>query len=320
MIRPTATVHPIDFGVLSGGEFERLVFALLWRRWSWNQLDWCGQLGDDGGRDIWGYREDDWGRSELVVVACANWRRLTLNKAKSDIKKIQLGPHGLPAHIILAAGGRVSAELKEKVVGYALSLGIRRAEVWTGPEIEELLRHHSKSVLRRFLHGEVLPDEPSRLCSFIAASPTSEEEALRALGRLFDRPAFTTPFQSESSLPAFRRALTDTIEAINTGIYRTRDGTIIARLRLKNDFGDATVRGGLADIVRNLNNLRITLDGYLRGGAVRKCKCGDPDCPTFFCAPAAARALDRRRVTILSAVNRIVYDLGARPESPWRFL
>ena len=51
MIRVVATVHPIDFRVLSGHEFERFEFALLWRRWSWTQLDWYGQLGADGGRN-----------------------------------------------------------------------------------------------------------------------------------------------------------------------------------------------------------------------------------------------------------------------------
>lgn len=48
-MKPTATVHLLDFTVLSGTEFERLVFAFLWRRWPWRRLDWYGQLGDDRG-------------------------------------------------------------------------------------------------------------------------------------------------------------------------------------------------------------------------------------------------------------------------------
>jgi len=314
MIRVAATVHPIDFSVLSGHEFERLVFALLWRRWPWTQLDWYGQLGDDGGRDIWGYREDAWGRPELVVVACANWKRLSFEKARCDIDKIAAGPRGQPVHCILAAGGKISAELKAKVTDYSSSVGIRRAEVWSGPELEELLRHHAESVLRRFLAGELLPDEPSEIRNFVAASPASESEALRILGRLFDRPAFTTPFHAESSLPAFRQAISDTIEAINTGIYRTRDGTIIARLPSKDDFGETLVRAELASIARELNGLRIAFDEYLRQGSVRRCSCADPECPTFFCDSSAARDLNRRREVILSAAGRVVPEFDVRPE------
>jgi len=43
-------------------------------------------------------------------------------------------------------------------------------------------------------------------------------------------PAFYTPFNSESSIPAFKKAITDTIEAINTGVHRLRDGTEIRRI------------------------------------------------------------------------------------------
>lgn len=53
------TVHPFDFENLSPSDFERLVFAFLCRGWAWKTLDWFGQLGDDGGRDIIGVREHE---------------------------------------------------------------------------------------------------------------------------------------------------------------------------------------------------------------------------------------------------------------------
>ena len=79
------TVHPFNFENLKSSDFERLVFAFLCRRWAWKALDWYGQLGADGGRDIIGVREDEWGRDEAVVVAWANWQRLTAEKARSDL-------------------------------------------------------------------------------------------------------------------------------------------------------------------------------------------------------------------------------------------
>lgn len=304
-MRTSATVHPIDFGQLGGHDFERLVFAFLCRRWPWTQIDWYGQVGGDGGRDIWGLRENDWGRDDLVVVACANWRRLTASKAATDIDKIVRGARGLPAHLIVMSGGKVSAELKTKVNKHAGSVGIQRAEIWSGPEFEEHLRHHADTVLRRFFNGEVLPDEPNALRKFVGDTKSSDEEGLRALGRLFDRPAFTTPFQSESSLPAFRRAISDTIEALNTGIYRSRDGTIIGRVPSKFDFADATIQEALDDLVRRLNALRILFDDGLRSRRIRPCGCGREDCPVFTMDHDAVAELEGARAEILSGVRAL---------------
>lgn len=314
MLRTTATVHPIDFGQLSGHEFERLVFAFLCRRWRWIQLDWHGQLGDDGGRDIWGLRENDWGREELVVVACANWRRLTVAKATDDIDKVIGEGKGVPDHVIVMAGGKVSADVKTKVRKHAEKQQIRRSEVWSGPEFEEQLRYHAESVLRRFFEGEALPDEPDALRVFVADTQASEDEALRALGPLFDRPAFYTPFYSESSLPAFRRAISDTIEAINTGIYRNREGVVVRRIPAKNDFTSNQVRGSLDSVVRDLNRLRVLFDDGIRKGRIEQCGCGEPDCPTFLVHPEAAQDLDEVRGRILRTAQELIPGLKIRPE------
>lgn len=206
------TVHPFDFENLSSSDFERLVFAFLCRRWAWKVLNWYGQLGDDGGRDILGVREDEWGREETVVVACANWRRLTAEKARGDLDKIA-GSMEPPSHVILIAGGKVSADLKTKISSHAQTIKFPNVEVWSGPEFEEQLRAYAETVARRFFSGEVLPDETSAIRAFVVETPASEEEGLRLVARLFDRPAFQTPFQYESSLPAFQQALRYAIHA-----------------------------------------------------------------------------------------------------------
>lgn len=313
-MRTSATVHALDFSQLSGHEFERLVFAFLLRRWAWTRLDWYGQVGDDDGRDIWGLREDDWGHEEQVVVACANWRSLTTDKAIDDVDKAATGPKGLPHDLILVAGGRVSPDLKSKATTHASAAGIRRAEVWSGPEFEELLRLHADSVLRRFFAGEALPDGAEALRDFVADTPAAEAEGLRLLARAFDRPAFYTPFRSESSLPAFRRAISDTIEAINTGIYRSRDGTIIGRLPSKNDFRSQQVRGQLDSMVRKLNRLRVIFDDGIRNGSVQPCGCHQPDCPVYMVQPEVARDLDRLRRDILASARRILPGFVVRPD------
>lgn len=43
------------------------------------------------------------------------------------------------------------------------------------------------------------------------------------------RPAFYTPIHQESNLPDFKQAITDTIQALGTGICKARDGQVIGR-------------------------------------------------------------------------------------------
>lgn len=84
-------------------------------------------------------------------------------------------------------------------------------------EFEENLRVHAESLLKRFIQGEDFPEEPDRLEQFVNSTKArSDDEILALMAFCFDRPAFTTPFKFESYLPAFDRAMTDTISAINT--------------------------------------------------------------------------------------------------------
>ena len=47
------TAFPIHFEDRSGTEFERLVFVYAVREKDWDSIEWLGQTGKDGGRDIW---------------------------------------------------------------------------------------------------------------------------------------------------------------------------------------------------------------------------------------------------------------------------
>lgn len=296
----TSTVHPFDFSRVSGHDFERLVFAFLLRRWSWRSLDWFGQTGDDGGRDIVGERDDDRGERERVVVACANWQAMTVTKAVEDVEKLCKPER--PHAVIVVAGGAMSAASKTKVRDFAKTLGVYDTEVWSGSEFEELLRFHAESVAARFFQGASLPDEPSALRDFVRVVAPDEPEALRLVARAFDRPAFYTPFRQESSIPASRRALSDTVEALNTGIYRSRDGTEIRRLPSRHDFASTATRDALEALTRNVVDLRTAFDDFLRSGAVTPCACTVPDCPVFMATSGAVDELNELRAAILDGV------------------
>lgn len=308
----TKTVHPINFSDLSGHEFERLVFATLLRMYAWHTLDWFGQAGGDEGRDIIGSRDDEFGNKLNVVVACANWKSFTSTKGTSDIDKFVKSLPELPDEIILVAGKSVSGATKTKCQKHATSSGIQQAQVWSGPEFEEHLRFHAASVLQRFFQGEVLPDDPLGLQTFVQQlNGLTEQEAGGLVAQLFDRPAFNTPFHGESSLPAFRQAIGDTINALNTGIWRDREHAIISRIPSRKSFPNVKVQNALHECVSALNVLRMTFDEGLRTKQIQPCNCNTADCSVFTIDPTYCRRLESDRRNVIRFVNKALKILGA---------
>jgi hypothetical protein len=102
------------------------------------------------------------------------------------------------------------------------------------------------------------------------------------MAALFDRPAFRTPFQQESSLPAFQRAIEDTIAALNTGVWRTREGDEIRRIPSIHHLRDAKIKASVSRAAQSVDRLRRTFVAGLRDGRIRPCSCDQQDCPVFF--------------------------------------
>ncbi len=294
---PEASVHPIHFEDRSGTEFERLCLAYLLRVRPWRQIAWYGQLGGDSGRDIWGV--DEAGRAHCYQ--CANHQRLAFRKAREDIGKIIMGNKGVPDTFVLIVGGKVSAAMRDKIERHVTSVGIEFSEIWSGAELEERLRRDAPELIQRFTEGVAFPETVDGLRVFgVEAGSLEDADIIAAMAPIFDRPAFTTPFNSESSLPDFKKAITDTIEALNTGVRRLRDGTEIEQIPSLHRIKDKGKRAVLADIVQRLIDLRAAFDGFLRSGEIRQCGCGKPDCPVHEFRPGAGFEMDRLRREILS--------------------
>lgn len=161
-------------------------------------------------------------------------------------------------------------------------------------------------MLKRFFKGEGFPDTPADLRIFAEAiTPQSDDEIFGLMAGLFDRPAFYTPFQQESSIPAFKKAITDTIEAMNTGVHRLRDGTEIRRIPSRHAIQSVAAKKMLSQIERMLGELRAKYDEGIKTGDIRPCGCNVPDCPVFFVSPRAASAMDRLREEILETFRRL---------------
>lgn len=299
--RPEATVLPIHFEDRSGTEFERLCLAYLLRAVEWKTIAWYGQLGGDAGRDIWAVRKT----GETECFQCANHARLKFKKAEEDLAKLVAGPNGPPTKFTLITGGKVSADMRDRVIAHAKKVGIREAEVWSGPEFEERLRKDEPLLVRRFVEGVPFPESVDGLRAMTLDGEVGDDEILALMAECFDRPAFTTEFRSESSIPDFKKAITDTIEALNTGVRRLRDGTEIGRIPRKGQLKDPAKRKVVASVVALLVELRIRFDEFVASGDLRPCGCGDERCPVFLIEPRAAHVMDDLRERILHEFGRV---------------
>jgi len=316
-VSPASLIQPVHFDDFSGAQFERLVFAYMLRTRRWHSLEWYGQLGTDLGRDIWGERDDD--GHKIVCIQCANRRRLILSKIMHDVDLAVSGPNGLPDEFLVVSGGNISASFRDKTKAFVANKGIHVCDVWSGQEFEERLHAEAESLLRRFVNGEQFPDTPSEMRTFLSQlEPATDAEVLALMAGLFDRPAFYTPFHDESSIPAFKKAITDTIEALNTGVHRLRDGIEIRRIPSRHQVKDPAIQRALSEIEKKLSLLRAKYDRYLRNGGIKPCGCQDPNCPIFFISSQAASDMDSLRYSILDEFRQLYPAFDVKlPPSHW---
>jgi len=323
MTHPARQVKPVHFEDFGASEFERLVFAFLLRRYPWRNLEWYGQAGADLGRDVWGVLDSDVG-SRSVCVQCANRKRVTSGKVLGDLDKIIAAPEGKPDEFWLVAACNLSGRLRDGVREYAEQKGVYEVKLWSGTEFEEQLRAHAESLLQRFLDGVEFPDAPDAIRQFVSQiAPSGDHEVLGLMAQLFDRPAFYTPFHMESSIPAFKKAVTDTIEALNTGVHRLRDGTEIRRIPSRHQLRDGHSREVMAQVVSMLNDLRSAFDTLVRTGEIRFCRCDDPECSVFFPSAPGARQMNALRTAILERFDEVYPELNVswfrrRLGPPWQ--
>ncbi len=302
----TVMVSPIHFEDFSGIQFERLVFAYHVRA-GWGDLVWRGQSGGDQGRDITGTEPFDDRPSRKTIIQCANRSTLTLAKARGDMEKSMKAAGAAPEAFKFVSRGAVSDANRRRIEEAAGALGVAHVTIWSGMEFEENLRLRAEYLLHRFVRGVEFPDAEADIRSFVDDFPDlSDADALQLMAAVFSRSAFRTPFQQESSLPAFQQAIEDTIRALNTGIWRTREGDEIRRIPSIHNLRDRGVRTTLEKIVRHVDDLRRIFVTGLREGEIRPCGCGVPDCPTFGLSQRSVDQLDSVRRKIL-ALFRSVY-------------
>ena len=113
-------------------------------------------------------------------------------------------------------------------------------------------------------------------------------------------------------MPAFRQAIADTIGALNTGIWRDREGAIISRVPPSHAFPNSRVSKGLANCSKKLNTLRMTLDEGIKANAIRPCQCNNSLCTTYIIDPPYPQRLEQERAEALRQAADALALLGVR--------
>lgn len=299
---PSSLVQRVHFEDFGGHEFERLVFAYHVRA-GWSDLAWYGQVGSDDGRDIVGRQPLDDGSFRTAIIQCVNRGALTQKKADEDMVRAVTANATRPIGFKFVARGTISAARRDGIEATARTLGVASVTTWSGVDFEEHLRLIGEDLLRRFCDGEAFPDEPEKLRQFAADFPSlSDHDALEQMAAVFQRPAFQTRLERESSLPTFLTAIEDTMAAINTGIWRTCEGDVTRRIPSVHHLRDPRAKSNVMRAAQIVDKLRQTFVAGLRDKSIRPCGCSDPSCPTFMLSDGGiAGRLDQLRREALDA-------------------
>jgi hypothetical protein len=83
-----------------------------------------------------------------------------------------------------------------------------------------------------------------------------DKKLIAFFAQCLDRPAFRTHFHQELSFIAFDQAMEDTLVALNTGYWKTREGTLIERAKGKACVVNAQWREKLENITTLIEEIR----------------------------------------------------------------
>jgi hypothetical protein len=304
MPAPSRIVGKIHFEDFGGAEFERLVFAYHVRA-GWADLAWYGQTGSDQGRDIVGVEPLVDRGSRRTIIQCVNQDTITQKKAVHDMLAAITTGSPPPEAFKFVARCAISSVRRDAINASATRIGFAHTTIWSGVEFEEHLRLCGEDLLRRFCAGEPFPDSGDDIRRFAEDFVgLDDEDALSLMAAVLDRPAFRTRFDQECSLPAFLQAIEDTMAAINTGVWRTREGVEVRRVPSMHHLRNARARAAVARTAALLDELRRTFVSFLRAGKIKHCSCGDKNCPVFYMAPGIATQLDQLRMRALDSFRQ----------------
>ena len=136
----------------------------------------------------------------------------------------------------------------------------------------------------------------------------TDREIIKFLVCCFDRPAFRDPISQEGRMEDFDKAIEDTIIALNTGILRSRDGSILRKSEGKSAINNEEWREKLNLIGDMLTALRRRLKIAKAAGAYSTY--GEEEVMYCFSDRELGEWFDSTREEIIKILSSICDDMG----------
>ncbi|MBR1633631.1 MAG: HNH endonuclease [Lachnospiraceae bacterium] len=142
----------------------------------------------------------------------------------------------------------------------------------------------------------------------VVSKRDGDKELIKFFVQCFDRPAFQDEIHQEGSMEDFDKAIEDTIIALNTGVLRTRDGSIIKESEGKSAVENLEWREKLDTICDMLVALRKRLKLAKETGAYSTY--GEGTIMYIFYDKELEMWFDSTREEILKILSVICEDIG----------
>ena len=138
-----------------------------------------------------------------------------------------------------------------------------------------------------------------------------DKDLIKFFVQCFDRPAFQDDIQQEGRMEDFDKAIEDTLIALNTGVLRTRDGSILKQSEGKSAIQNLLYREKLDTIADMLSSIRRRLKIAEAEEGYRKYGTGED---VFYCFSDSELGewFNLTREEILKILSSICQEVGLR--------
>ncbi len=174
------------------------------------------------------------------------------------------------------------------------------------------------------LHRKRTIDKVRRESNWRPGSTEWEEDKklIVFFAQCLDRPAFRTYFHQELSFSAFDQAMEDTLIALNTGYWRTRDGTLIERSKGKACLVHPDWRNKIESIAKKIEDIRRRFHElfglnemlfHFRGRRGMYPKDFEDHMERFRHDADLGKWMDNQRQEAIEIINSLLEEIGMQP-------
>lgn len=256
---------------------------------------------------------DDFVKADKELLA----RRVGYRCSNPDCRKLTSGPHtsndkyiniGVAAHITAASKGgprydeNISSEERKSTEN----------GIWLCQDCAKLIDSDSQRYTIELIKTWKAAAEQLALAEIQTINQKGindkDKDLIKFYYQCFDRPAFQDEIMQEGCIEAFDKAIEDTIIALNTGVLRSRDGSILKKAEGKAFIENQIWRDKLDTIVDMLKAIRKRLIMAKKSGALEI----NGDKFYIFYDRNLAQWFDMTRTDIMNIFSSICEEVGIK--------